>query len=128
MSQVQRLPPATWADPTHYCAPGGNSAGGTATGRHAAVCPPSRGPIGAGWRIGASASVLGIQCVVGYHFPAIGVVLAGVDALAPVAVCLILIIAILRGSSQTCERVFRLLRWITGRAEPPGPGPSASSD
>jgi hypothetical protein len=38
------------------------------------------------------------------------------------AIGLVLVGAILWGSSQTCERVFRLLRWAANRPEPPAPG------
>jgi hypothetical protein len=47
--------------------------------------------------------------------------LALADIVVPVTVALVLLTAILCGSEQTCERVFRLLRWITGQPEPPAP-------
>jgi hypothetical protein len=43
------------------------------------------------------------------------------DVIIPLAIAVILLTAILHGSNQTCERVFRLLRWIANRAEPPAP-------
>lgn len=53
--------------------------------------------------------------------PALGEALAATDVLVPLAVALVLLSAILCGSNQTCEGVFRLLRWIANRPEPPGP-------
>jgi hypothetical protein len=35
---------------------------------------------------------------------------------------LIVMMAVIRGSNQTCERVFRLLRWAASRPEPSAPG------
>ena len=55
--------------------------------------------------------------------PALGEALAGADVIVPLAIALVLLAAILLGSSETCERVFRLLRWIDGRPEPTAPGP-----
>ena len=57
----------------------------------------------------------------GYLHPAIWEALGAADAVIPVIVALILLTAILRGSNETCERVFRLLRWIANRPEPPAP-------
>jgi hypothetical protein len=54
----------------------------------------------------------------------IGEALATAYIIVPLAIGLILLTAILRGSSQTCERAFRLLRWIANRPEPLGPGHS----
>jgi hypothetical protein len=53
-----------------------------------------------------------------YLHPALGEALAAVDVIVP----LVLLAAILRGSAETCERVFRLLRWAANQPEPPGPG------
>ena len=38
------------------------------------------------------------------------------------AFALVLLTAILRGSDEICECLFRVLRWIAGRPEPPAPG------
>jgi hypothetical protein len=72
--------------------------------------------------LGAGAGVLGGEGVAAYLHPALGEALAAADVIIPLAIALVLLIAILRGSSQTCERAFRLLRWIANRAEPPAPG------
>jgi len=56
--------------------------------------------------------------------PRLGEVFATADIVVPLVIALILLAAILRGSNQTCERVFRLLRWIANQPEPPGPAGS----
>lgn len=98
--------------------------------RTAATSPAQPGPggrPGAPWRaIGAGAGVLGGESLACYLHPVLGAVLAAADTFVPLAIALILLIAILRGSTQTCERVFRLLRWITNRPEPPAPGPAGT--
>jgi hypothetical protein len=82
---------------------------------------PDRSPA-SGWRkLGAGAGILGAEGAIGYLHPALGETLAAADILVPLIIALILITAILRGSDQTCERTFRLLRWITNRPEPPAP-------
>ena len=70
----------------------------------------------------AGAGVLGGEGLAAYLHPALGEALAAADVIVPLAIALVLLIAILQGSSQTCERAFRLLRWIANRAEPPAPG------
>jgi hypothetical protein len=72
--------------------------------------------------LGAGAGVLGGEGLAAYLHPALGEALAAADVIVPLAIALVLLIAILQGSSQTCERAFRLLRWIANRAEPPAPG------
>jgi hypothetical protein len=53
--------------------------------------------------------------------PAIGIALAIADISVPFAVGVVVLVVILRGSDETCERVFRLLRWIANRPEPSPP-------
>lgn len=72
-------------------------------------------------RVGAVAGSLGAEAAVTYWHPAVGLALVVADVIVPTVIALILLAAILRGSSETCERAFRLLRWIVGRAEPPAP-------
>jgi hypothetical protein len=72
--------------------------------------------------LGAGAGVLGGEGLAAYLHPALGEALAAADVIVPLAIALVLLIAILQGGSQTCERAFRLLRWIANRAEPPAPG------
>jgi hypothetical protein len=71
--------------------------------------------------VGAGAGILGGQGLAGYLHPALGEVLAATDVIIPLVMTLILFIAIMCGNSQTCERAFRLLRWIANRPEPPAP-------
>src|SRR6185437_3401956 len=72
-------------------------------------------------RLGTGAAALAAEGTAGYLHPMVGAVLAAADVIVPMIVALVLLTAILRGSTETCERVFRLLRWITNRAEPPAP-------
>jgi hypothetical protein len=90
-------------------------------GRPAARRAPDRVPRPGGRALGAGAGALGAEAAAGYLHPVLGVILAAADAGIPLAVALTLLTAILRGSDQTCERVFRLLRWLSARPEPPPP-------
>lgn len=53
--------------------------------------------------------------------PMLGEAMVITDLAVPTFVGLILLVAILRGSPDTCERAFRLLRWIVNRPEPQEP-------
>ena len=55
---------------------------------------------------GASSSVLVSEGIAGVLHPAVGEVLAAADVVASLSIVLALIIAILRGSAETCERFF----------------------
>lgn len=59
--------------------------------------------------------------------PALAEVLAAADVITPAAIALVLLAAILFGSTETAERVFRLLRWAANRPEPPAPAPPGTS-
>jgi hypothetical protein len=83
----------------------------------------ARGPLSAGWKLCISAGALGAEGGAGYLYRPLGAVLITVDVIVPLAVGLILLVAIMRGSDRTCDRGFRLLRWITNRPEPPAPPP-----
>ncbi len=93
----------------------------------AGVHPPELPPNGrprAGWRaVCAGAGIVGTEGIAGYLHPALGEVLAAIDVIAPLAITLILLAAVLLGSEQMTERVFRLLRWTANRPEPPAPAP-----
>ena len=78
-------------------------------------------PSARGRLLGAGAGALGGEGLAAHLHPALGEALAAADVIVPLAIALILLTAILYGSSQTCERVFRLLRCITNRPEPPSP-------
>ena len=67
------------------------------------------------------AGVLGAEGVASYLHPVMGEVLAVTGIAVPLAIALTLLAAILAGSEQTVERVFRLLRWTANRPEPPAP-------
>ena len=83
-----------------------------ADGSQTATSPPTARPL-APWRIlGAGAGIGGGEGVAAYLHPALGELLAGADVIAPIAIAGVLLFAILFGSEQTCERVFRLLRCI----------------
>ena len=69
---------------------------------------------------GGRTGVLGIEGATLYLHPALGECLIAADAVVPAIVALVLLAVILRGSNETCERVFRLLRWAVNRPEPPG--------
>jgi hypothetical protein len=84
---------------------------------------PRRRPVAG--RACTVAGSLAAEAAAGYWHPGLGAVLAVADVVVPASIGLILLIAILCGSAETCERAFRLLRWIAGRAEPPAPPPVA---
>ncbi len=81
---------------------------------------PTRLPAGRRY-LGTEAGVLGGEGLAAYLHSALGEALAAADVIVPLATALVLRAAILRGSTQTCERVFRLLRWVANRPEPPAP-------
>jgi hypothetical protein len=80
-----------------------------------------------GWRLGTGMGILGAEGGAGYLCPTLGAALAAADVIVPLAIALVLLAAILCGDNRTCERVFRLLRWIANRPEPPAP-PAPLSD
>jgi hypothetical protein len=82
--------------------------------------PPGRNRA-AGWaKLGASLGIVGAEGTADYLHPTLIGVLALVDII-PLVVVLIVFIVIVKGSERTCERTFRLLRWIVNRPEPPAP-------
>jgi hypothetical protein len=72
-------------------------------------------------RVCAIAGSLAVEAAAGHWRPALGAALAVADVVIPAVIILVLLMSILCGSTQTCERAFRLLRWASGRAEPPAP-------
>jgi hypothetical protein len=60
--------------------------------------------------------------------PALGAALAAADVIGPLAIALIMLAAILLGSDETVERVFRLLRWVANRPEPAAPPAETKPD
>jgi hypothetical protein len=71
--------------------------------------------------LGAIAGILSAEGIAGYRLPVLGEALAIADVIIPAIVLLILLAVILRGSTETCDRVFRLLRWFANRPEPSAP-------
>jgi hypothetical protein len=91
----------------------------------ATASPPRRS--GPPWRaITAGTGLLSGEATAGYLHPALGQALAIADITAPLIITITLTAVILRGSNQTIERTFRLLRCITNRPEPPPPEPEAA--
>lgn len=77
----------------------------------------------AGWaKLGTGLIMLASEVVEGVLHPELAEALAVADLAIPVACMLIVFAVITLGSEQTCDRVFRFLRWITNRPEPPAPG------
>jgi hypothetical protein len=65
---------------------------------------------------------------VGYLHPAVGMSLAIADAAVMIVIILTMIGTAIFGSDRACERVFRQLRWLANRPEPPTPaGPQAAA-
>jgi hypothetical protein len=77
--------------------------------------------------VSTGAGVLGGEGLAACLHPRLGEALAVADVIVPLTVSLVLLAAILLGSSQKCERVFRLLRWIANRPEPPSPAHEPSA-
>jgi len=76
----------------------------------------------AGWaKLGTGLGVLAAEGAADYLHPALSAALTVADVAIPVILVLIVFAVVVRGSQQTCDRVFRLLRWITNRPEPPAP-------
>lgn len=73
-------------------------------------------------RRGIGLGILSAEATMAWLHPAgtVAVVLTGVGG--TLLVVLIVLTAIILGNSQTCERVFRLLRWLANRSEPPRTG------
>jgi hypothetical protein len=55
---------------------------------------------------GAGAGVLGAEGLAAYFYPALGEALGAAGVIIPLAIALVLVAAILRGSDQACDRVF----------------------
>lgn len=80
------------------------------------------------YKFGGIGAAVCAEGAAGYPHPAIGLALAVGDVIIPLLVALVLLVAILRGSRETCERVFRLLRWIANRPEPSAPETPSHAD
>jgi hypothetical protein len=98
----------------------------------AAVSPPGPEPStrnrAAGWaKLGTGLGIIAAEAAEEALHPGLAEALAIADLAIPAVTLLIVFAVIIRGSQQTCERVFRLLRWITNRPEPAAPEPAASA-
>jgi len=71
-------------------------------------------------RVGVGLGVVGAQGAAAWRSPALSAILAAEAAVLLVAI-LLMVGVVVFGSDRACNRVFRLLRWISGRAEPPSP-------
>jgi hypothetical protein len=80
-------------------------------GRHPA--PP--------WAKLSAALAIAAEIIESVLHPALAEVLGIADLIIPVIVMLVVFTVVVRGSPQTVDKVFRLLRWITNRPEPVGP-------
>jgi hypothetical protein len=94
--------------------------------------PPS-GPAAGSARLGTCLGLAAAEIVAGVLHPALAEALAIADLAIPSLAALIVFTVIVRGSAETCNRVFRLLRWIAGRPEPtapaiPGEAPPESTE
>jgi xanthine/uracil permease len=73
------------------------------------------------------ASGLGADASLIYFSRNLGTILALTELASAAVIVLVLLIAILYGSKDTCERAFRLLRWVANQPEPsPNPGAEGS--
>jgi hypothetical protein len=83
---------------------------------------PPRRPRTSSWmKLGTAMAVIGAEITDGVLHPAAAEALEIADAVIPLILGLILFTTIVRGSPETVERIFRLLRWIANRPEPTGP-------
>ena len=91
-------------------------------GQSQASCPPKptqAAPVRAFWLVLPTG--LGAGASLAYLSHDLGVIVALTEVMSVVVIALVLLIAILCGSKDTCERAFRLLRWAANRPEPPRP-------
>jgi len=75
--------------------------------------------------LSTSASLLGTAGTAGYLHSRVGLALAAVEVtvllIAALTILIVLLVVILHGNDDTCERLFRFLRWAANRPEPPAP-------
>lgn len=68
-----------------------------------------------------SLGILSVEGTIACFHPAGTVTVTLMAMGATLLVVLIVTMAAIVGDAQTCERVFRLLRWVANRPEPPRP-------
>ena len=84
--------------------------------------PPGTTSAPARRTIGMGAGMVAAPTGIGYLQPTLGAALAIAETAIIAIIGVTLLAAILRGTPETNERVFRLLRMLTNRTEPPSPG------
>lgn len=73
-----------------------------------------------GWaKLCAGLAIAAIELVSDYLHPEISGILVIADVTIPVIMIAALLTIVARSKEQTCERIFRLLRWMVNRPEPP---------
>jgi hypothetical protein len=70
------------------------------------------------WRKGISFGILSAEGTIAWFHPANAMAVALTAMGGALLITLIVMMAIVPGNNQTCERVFRLLRWAANRPEP----------
>jgi len=71
------------------------------------------------WRsLALAGACIGTDAGLTFSSRDLGAILTFTEVAVPAAIALTLLIAILSGSDATCERAFRLLRWLVDRPEP----------
>jgi hypothetical protein len=71
------------------------------------------------WRLGAGAGAVGVPGAIGFVSPIAAVALALIEVTLPMLVIVVVGSVAVFGSDRASERMFRLLRLVTDRAEPP---------
>ena len=79
-------------------------------------------PLGRTLSLALGPSCVACACAAGRIHPLLGEILAAVLIIVPLATSVILATVIVFGDSESCDRAFRLLRWIRDKKEPPAPG------
>lgn len=72
------------------------------------------------------ATYTGINAGLAYHSHGASSTLVVIAITTPAVLALLLLTTILFGNDHTCDRAFRLLRWIANQPEPPQPPPAVS--
>jgi hypothetical protein len=86
---------------------------------------PAHGLRRSGW-LPLAIYVAGAGSSLGLSYRTDGMItLAIIELVVPAVFAMVVLIAVLFGDDRTCERTFRLLRWIAHQPEPPGPPPVA---
>ena len=76
----------------------------------------------AGWaKLGTGLGIAAAEIAEGILHPTLAEALSIADLAIPALAALIVFTVVVRSSETTCDRVFRLLRWISNRPEPAAP-------